>query len=396
MRNFAFLTALCLVSPAGLAGPATGASTAPTTQPDPFALPGPVSAGLALYVGDELLKDYRPVSALVTPHTQVERPKFPAIDIHCHWAYAQSPASLLAAMDSLGIQKAINLSGGYGPELEQMLRRFHAAAPDRLQIFANIDVAKIDSPTFSQDTIAGLERAKALGAAGLKIFKTLGLTDKDAAGRLIPVDDARLAPVFEACGRLKLPVLIHSGDPTAFFQPIDNHNERWLQLKRHPGWSFYGPGFPTYDEVMAEHLRMIAAHPNTVFISAHLVNSGENLGRLSEWLDTHQNLYTDLSGRVPELGRQPYSARKFLIKYQDRVLFGTDRYPGRPDQPREKIYYRFLETEDEYFDYYDNPFPTEGEWKIYGLGLPDKVLEKIYNLNATRALQSLPPLATRQ
>jgi hypothetical protein len=303
----------------------------------------------------------------------------------------QDPQALLKAMDALGIETAVNLSGGHGETLDAMLGRFHATSPQRLLIFANIDFTQVDSPSFSRDVVTSLEQSKAKGAAGLKIFKDLGLTIRDGSGKLVAIDDPRLDAIWEACGRLKLPVLIHSADPIAFFQPVDARNERWMQLKRHPDWSFFGPEFPTYLDVLAQHNRVLARHRRTVFISAHLANSGEDLARLSTMLEDHGNLYVDISGRVGELGRQPYAARKFLIKYQDRVLFGTDRYPGRPDQPRYKIYYRFLETGDEYFDYYDHPFPPEGEWKIYGMSLPDEVLAKIYRDNAERALKGMLP-----
>ena len=365
--------------------PPTSAQTAPTTNPAE-------TAGVAVYVGDELLRDYNPASSLVVKQTPIDKPKFPVIDIHCHWSLKQSPEALLKAMDRLGIEKAVNLSGGFGDEAFELLKTFHGASPERLYILVNLDFSQIDAPDWSATQVKFLEDARAQGAAGLKLFKNFGLTTKDQHGRVVPVDDARLDPIWQACGRLKMPVLIHSADPTAFFKPVDRNNERWMQLKRHPSWSFYGPEFPTYDEVLEQHNRMIARHPDTVFISAHLANTGENLPRLSKMLDDLPNLYVDISGRVPELGRQPYSARKFLIDYQDRVMFGTDRYPGRPDQPREKLYYRFLETDDEYFNYYDHPFPTEGEWKIYGVFLPDDALRKIYADNARRALEGLPPI----
>jgi predicted TIM-barrel fold metal-dependent hydrolase len=348
-------------------------------------------AGTAVYAGGELLTDYRPVPTLVTQRTRVDKPKYPVTDIHCHWSDAQDPRRLLAAMDALGLRRAVNLSGGHGAALDRMLAAARAADPDRLLVFCDVDMSRIDDSAFAADAVASLERAKAAGAAGLKVFKSLGLTVKDKAGAVVPVDDRRLDPVWAACGRLKMPVLIHSGDPAAFFRPADATNERWLQLRRHPDWNFSGPGFPTFEEVMAQHNRVVERHPGTVFISAHLANCGEDLARLSDWLDRYPNLYVDLSGRVAELGRQPYAARRFLVRYQDRVLFGTDRYPGRPDQPRERIYYRFLETDDEYFDYYDHPFPPEGEWKIYGVFLPDEVLRKAYHANADRALQGLPP-----
>ena len=396
-RTSCSLTAVLLIaglvpggSRAGLAAP-TRPATQPTTRHTGEDEVGTV--GTAVYAGGELLRNYRPEPSLVTKQTRMDKPKFPVIDVHCHWTLREDPKALLRAMDDLGVTRAVNLSGGYGPGLEAMLERFHPAAPDRLLVFGNLDFGRIDDGSFGADAAAALQRAKAKGVCGLKVFKDLGLTVKDGSGRVVPVDDPRLEPVWSACGKLKLPVLIHSADPVAFFRPVDARNERWTQLKRHPDWSFYGPGFPRYDEVLAQHNRVIERHPDTVFISAHLANSGEDLTKLSGWLDRYPNLYVDVSGRVSELGRQPYAARRFLLKYQDRVLFGTDRYPGRPDQPRYRVYYRFLETDDEYFNYYDHPFPPEGEWKIYGVFLPDDVLKKIYHENAERALAGLPPKA---
>jgi predicted TIM-barrel fold metal-dependent hydrolase len=275
-----------------------------------------------------------------------------------------------------------------------MIDKFTRAAPERLLIFANIDFKRIDEPDFGASMARELEQAHKLGARGLKIFKSLGLTIKDKSGKVVAIDDRRLDPIWDICGKLKMPVLIHAADPVAFFQPIDRNNERWMQLRRHPDWSFFGPEFPGYEEVLAQQDRVIVRHPNTVFISAHLANSGEDLARLSRWLDERPNVYVDLSGRVAEIGRQPYSARKFLIKYQHRVMFGTDRYPGRPDQPRNRIYYRYLETADEYFDYYDHAFPPEGEWRIYGVFLPDEALRKIYFENAERAIAGQLPGAS--
>jgi predicted TIM-barrel fold metal-dependent hydrolase len=364
---------------------ASRSTSQPTSQPVE-------RAGVAVYVDDDMVLDYKPDPTLVTKVTPITKPKFPVIDSHCHWFMVQSPQLILAAMDRLGVEKAVNLSGGWGKQLDQLLEKFHKASPERLLIFCNVDFSKIDDPNFAVDTVHSLEDARRKGVSGLKVFKNLGLTTHDRSGHLIAIDDPRLDPIWDACGRLGMPVLIHSGDPQAFFQPIDRKNERWMQLRRHPDWSFYGPQYPTYDEVLAQHIRMISRHPKTIFISAHLANSGDDLEKLGRWLRENPNMYTDLSGRVPELGRQPFAGRRFLIEFQDRVLFGTDRYPGRPDQPRELIYYRYLETDDEYFNYYDNPFPTEGEWRIYGAYLPDDVLKKIYHDNAERALHGLAPV----
>lgn len=342
--------------------------------------------GQAIFVGDTVLKPYDPVPALVTKVTTVAKAKYPVTDIHAHWGASLEPAALLKAMDDLGVERAINLSGGFGPQLDRMLARFHDAAPGRLVIFGNVDFSRIDEPTFAADQVAMLERAHARGMAGLKIFKNLGLTLTDGSGRVVSIDDPRIDPIWEACGRMKIPVLIHSADPVAFFAPIDEKNERWLQLKRHPDWSFFGPQFPAREDVLAQRDRVIARHPRTTFIGAHLGDNGEDLAALERRLRRYPNFVVDLSAREAELGRQPYTARRFLIRWQDRVLFGTDRYPGRVDQPRHRLYYRLLETEDEYFKYYDHPFPPTGEWRVYGLHLPDTVLQKIYQANADRVL----------
>lgn len=349
-------------------------------------------AGRAVYVGPELLKNYDPRPALVTRQTRVDRPKFPAIDIHCHWSDPVSPGLLLRAMDDLGVEKSVNLSGGWGQSLERMLARYADGSEGRLLIFANIDWTRVDDPDFAPAHAKQLAGFRARGVAGLKIFKGLGLTDRDSTGRVIAVDDPRLDPIFAACAELKLPVLIHSADPPPFFQPVDRFNERWMQLRRHPDWSFFGPQFPGREQVLAQRDRRIARHRDTVFIVAHLAEHADDLAKLADFLDAHPNAYVDLSAREAEIGRQPFSARRFFIKYADRILFGTDRYPGRIDQPRHRIYYRMLETEDEYFDYFDHPFPPTGEWKIYGLNLPDDVLRKIYRENALRALAGVMPV----
>jgi predicted TIM-barrel fold metal-dependent hydrolase len=347
--------------------------------------------GSAIFVGDTLLKPYDPTSALTTKETPVDRAKYPATDIHGHWPASIEPAALLKAMDDLGVERAVNLSGGFGPQLDRMLTRYHDAAPGRLVIFGNIDFSKIDEPGFAADHVAMLERAHARGMAGLKIFKNLGLTIKDRSGKVVPIDDPRIDPIWAVCGKLKIPVLIHSADPVAFFAPIDEKNERWLQLKRHPDWSFYGPNFPAREDVLLQRDRVIARHPQTTFIGAHLGDNGEDLAALDARLSRYRNFVVDLSAREAELGRQPYSARAFLIRWQDRVLFGTDRYPGRPDQPRHRLYYRLLETADEYFKYYDNPFPTTGEWRVYGLHLPDAVLRKPLDSDGLRRICEMEP-----
>jgi predicted TIM-barrel fold metal-dependent hydrolase len=347
---------------------------------------GPRGIGTAVYVDGETVRDYRPEPALVTPVTEIDRARFPAVDVHCHWTLDRDPAALLAAMDERNVRRAVNLSGGGGDDLDAMLARFHAAAPGRLIVFCNIDFARAAEPGFGEAMAAFLADAKARGVRGLKVFKSLGLTVRDDTGALVAVDDPRLDPIWDACGRLGLPVLIHTADPVAFFAPVDETNERWMQLKRHPDWSFHGKAFPARDELLAQRNRVMRRHPDTMFIGAHVGGNAEDLAACARVLDEHPNFFVDISGRVAELGRQPYAARRFFLAYPDRILFGTDRYPGRPDQPRERIYFRFLETGDEHFRYYDHPFPPAGDWRIHGLFLPDEVLRKVYHENADRLL----------
>lgn len=340
--------------------------------------------GTAVYVGRDEIRGYRPRPALVVPRSEIDRARYPAVDVHCHWSLDEDPAAMLAAMDERNIARAVNLSGGWGEELAAMLDRFHRFDPARFVIFCNLDFARIDEPGFGGRAAASLREARAKGVAGLKIFKDLGLRIADGSGALVRVDDPRLDPVWATCGELGMPVLIHTADPVAFFEPVDEHNERWMQLRRHPDWSFHGDRFPGRDELLAQRNRVMARHPDTIFIGAHVGGNAEDLAAAAAVLDAHRNFYVDISGRVAELGRQPYSARRFLIEQQDRVLFGSDRYPGRGAQPRYRIYFRFLETADEYFDYFDHPFPPAGDWRIYGVDLPDDVLRKIYHGNADR------------
>jgi predicted TIM-barrel fold metal-dependent hydrolase len=228
---------------------------------------------------------------------------------------------------------------------------------------------------------AELATVKQRGANGLKIFKQFGLEYKNADGSLIRIDDARWNPIWQACGETALPVLIHVADPAAFFLPIDQTNERWEELHRHPDWSFFGPRFPAHEELLAALLRVVKAHPETTFISAHMASNAEDLATVGQWLDEYPNLYIEIASRIAELGRQPVTARRFLLKYQDRVLFGTD---GPWPEERVRLYWRFLETEDENFPYSERPFPPQGLWNIYGINLPDDVLRKIYYENAAR------------
>jgi uncharacterized protein len=334
-------------------------------------------------LGSLRLLDWKPRSQLVVHKTEVHYPKYPVVDIHNHLGELAETEMYLKEMDKAGVHIAVSLDGHSKSDFyKEHLRRSRAIAPERLLVFFAPDWERIDEPNFGVNEAKRLEEAVRLGARGLKVFKSLGLTVKDKSGRIVPVDDPRLDPIWAKCGELKIPVMIHVSDPKAFFTPVDEYNERYDELAAHPDWSFHGNQFPPKEEILAQRNRVIARHSKTIFIGAHMGNLPEDLGRVAMWLDTYPNFYVDIDARISELGRQPYTARKFMINYQDRVLFGSDT---PPDAHAYGIYYRFLETDDEYIDPAEGHH-LQGRWMIYGLYLPDEVLEKIYNKNALKLL----------
>ena len=342
----------------------------------------------ALYAQTEenlRLVDWQPRSQMVVKETKVMVPKFPVIDIHNHLRDLSRSQTFLEEMDKAGVWMCINLDGRLANDAyKKTLDAAHVASKERFKIFVTPDFSKIDEADFGKKEAAKLEEAVKMGVRGLKIFKSLGLNIKDKSGKLVPVDDPRIDPIWAKCGELGIPVLIHVSDPAAFHAgPIDRYNERYDELIGNPSWSFYGDNFPSKEELMEQRNRVIAKHPNTIFIGAHVADLAEDLGRVSMWLDLYPNYYVDISARIGELGRQPYTARKFFIQYQDRILFGSDTAPTAEAY---RVFYRFLETDDEYFD----PTPAhklQGRWMIYGINLPDEVLEKVYNKNALKIMK---------
>jgi predicted TIM-barrel fold metal-dependent hydrolase len=336
-----------------------------------------------------LLREYTPRPRLVVKQTPILRPRFSVFDAHNHlgptfggdWG-SRSPEELLALLDEAGVEAMVDLDGGWGDTLAQRIEQFQRPYPDRFLIFAQLDWNRwAFDPEFPHYAVESLRHSAALGARGLKVWKTLGLRIRDASGQLVPVDDERLDSLWATAGELGLPVLIHVADPVAFFDPLDRFNERWEELREHPDWHFYGPAFPSFETIMRQFANLVRRHPHTTFIGAHVGCYAENLAWVSELLNACPNLYVDIAARLAELGRQPYTARRFLIQHQDRVLFGVDE-PVNPAVYR--IYYRFLETDDEYFPYGIEEVPRQGRWCIYGVYLPDDVLRKIYHENARR------------
>jgi predicted TIM-barrel fold metal-dependent hydrolase len=257
--------------------------------------------------------------------------------------------------------------------------------PDRFTVFTEPDWSRIDEPGFGEAMAAQVRDAHARGARGLKILKALGLQVRDRSGRLVTVDDPRLDPMWRECGRLGVPVAIHTADPDAFFEPLDATNERWEELGRHPDWSFHGPGFPSKRALLDARNRVFERHPGTTFIALHVANHPEDLDDASAVLDRYPNVVVETGARQAELGRQPRRAREFFLRYQDRILFGTDQ---TPDEGMYRSWFRFLETADEHFDYWNAP--GQGRWRISGLDLPREVLEKVYARNAERVIPASP------
>ena len=339
------------------------------------------------------LKDFKPQSKLVTKTTLVNRPRFPVIDAHNHLAepfgggWDRKPVSmLLDVLDEAGVILYVDLDGGWGEEiLERHLDRFKNAAPDRFQVFGGVDWSRWQEmgDKFPAWAAERLRAQKERGAEGLKIWKPFGLHVRDQRGKLVDVDDERLSPLWETAGELRLPVLIHVADPVAFFDPVDETNERWEELGEHPDWAFTSPPFPPFKHIMDGFKRLVRRHRDTTFIGAHAGCYAENLGWVGQMLDDCPNYYIDISARLGELGRQPYTARKFFVQYQDRILFGSD---FGPDLDAYRLSYRFLETDDEYFNYNTREVPGQGRWYVCGLYLPDEVLKKVYAENAKRVL----------
>lgn len=341
--------------------------------------------GISYYVIDKIqeknnlmdIEEYSPKSTLIVEENWVKRSKYPFVDVHNHQfdMPVKNLDKLVAEMDQLNMGFMINLSGFRGLYLRKSLENIRENAPRRFGLFLNIDFEDIDDANFNQTQVALIDSAAAAGVMGLKVYKSLGLTSRDSEGNRIAVNDPRLDPIWKACGDNNLPVLIHSGEPASFWHPKDKYNERWLELRQKPNRYRDPETNPSFEEVLAEQHDIFRKHPNTNFINAHLGWMGNDLDRLGKHLDTYPNVMTEIGAVLAELGRQPKRARQFFIDYQDRILFGKDSY----NVSEYYTYFRVLETEDEYFDYYRK---RHAHWKMYGLALPDSILQKLYYKNA--------------
>ena len=334
------------------------------------------------------ITEYQPRSTLVVPEHAVPRAKFPAVDLHGHPPTLDNPAAIeqvVAAMDALNLQVMVQARGSSGRRLTQQIEAVRAAGhADRFVFFTTLNLRDV-GPGSGARIAAQLEEDVRAGAVGIgEIGKQFGLNTRKADGSRLQLDDPELDVVWETAARLGIPVFIHTADPAEFFEPLDYENERWLEMAIFPNRRFFDRSrYPSFEELMDERDRMLAKHPNTTWVLAHMGWHTQDLGRLGELFDRFPNVHGEVGAVLYDLGRQPRFGHEFFVKYQDRILFGKDSF-----QPEEYPYYwRVFETEDEYFDYYRD---YHAFWKLYGMGLPDDVLRKVYFENALRIIPNMP------
>jgi len=347
----------------------------------------------SIFAQEMSFEEYNPPSTLKVPEHIVTRAKFPFVDIHSHQGGVNETRidKLISEMDEINMGVMVNLSGrGFGrgdsntqqEYIKAMLAEFQAHAPGRFMVFTNINFAGIGDENWSRIAVKELEEDVAAGAVGLKIYKSLGFSVKDVQGNRVPVDHPDLDPIWAKAGELGIPVIIHSADPSQFWEPMDANNERWLELKLNPNRKRSDTDPAPFEQIMAEQHHIFAKHPKTTFINAHMGWMANDLDKAGAHLDIYPNVNFGIGAVIAEFGRQPKRANEFFTKYQDRLLFGKDAY----NKEEFYTYFRVLETEDEYFPYYKK---YHAYWAMYGLGLSDEVLKKVYYKNALRIVPGM-------
>ncbi len=345
------------------------------------------------------LKHYHPRSRLVVASHSVPTARFPVIDAHTHFGallmgdnYAEQydTGEVVRRLQACGVRRVVNLDYGFGAQRTRMLEKI-SGFEDFFLLFGTVSVEQFESPDFEATVYRSIADGLRCGIRGLNMWNPIGLGLKDKNGKYLRPDDDRLQIIYQTAAAFRIPILFHIADPIAFFDPVDERNERYEELCAHPDWSFAAPEFYRYDELMQMQENMIAANPDTCFIIAHVGSCAENLSRVAGWLDRYPNMYVDIAARISELGRQPYTSKAFLEKYSTRILFGTDFCPC--DAPIHPTYFRFLETYDEYFNPQgpDDFASNQGRWNIYGVGLSDEALQNIYARNICRILNVPEP-----
>lgn len=342
-----------------------------------------------------LLKDWKPDSSLVVYVTNVAKPRYPAIDVHVHVGMpgtslqggdtAESIAGWVKAMDEAGVEKLVALTEATGAEFDRLAELYRGVAPGRFQIWCGLDIRDYEAPDYPQRAAAELERCYRKGARGVGelsdkgfgimggMVAAFGGPFKTPRERRLHLDDPRLDLFWTKCAELNMPVNLHVADHPSAWRPPDNRQERLPGSQR---FNQYGMGGISYQELMVRRDRLLARHPGTKFIACHLSNQGNDLAELTKAMERFPNLYLEIAARDYEIGREPRSAARFLAKYKDRTMFGTDMTPGTAMYQR---WWRLLETADEYM-------PGPIWWRLYGLRLPDDVLEALYRRTASRVL----------
>ena len=339
---------------------------------------------------------YEPTSTLVVSEHKLTKAKFPFIDVHNHQFSmpAQDIQALLKEMDQLNMKVMVNLSGRsyksvngqFGLQdyayLVNAINHVKETTPNRIIQFTNVSFIGVGGPGWAENAVKELEQDVKAGANGLKVYKNLGFSFRDNKGKLLRIDDPRLDAIWEKCGELKIPVLIHTADPKPFWDELDDKNERWLELATHPDRKRSDTDPAPWEDLIQQQHTIIRKHPKTIFIAAHFGWYANNLEKLGNLLDSFPNMNVEFGAVIAELGRQPRMAKQFFEKYQDRILFGKDSWI-----PAEyATYFRVLETADEYFPYHKK---YHAFWKMYGMGLSDAVLKKIYYKNALRIIPNI-------
>ncbi|MGW5365326.1 amidohydrolase family protein [Actinopolymorpha pittospori] len=340
------------------------------------------------------LRDYKPRAMVKLPAHEVERAAAPVVDVHNHlgrWHSGDWDApdldELLSVMDDCNVAAIVNLDGGWEDELEANLDRYDRAYPGRFATFARLDWTLPSRPGWPELLVRSLQDSARRGAAGVKLWKDIGLHIRDENDKLVMINDERLSDMWSAFGELSLPVLIHTADPAAFFEPLDGNNERIEELTRHPDWYFGDSRFPRMQVLLDALEDVVAAHPDVTVIGAHVGCYAEDLGWVDRMLSTYPNFNVDIAARIAELGRQPRATRALVDRHPDRVLFGTDSFP--PNREAFRRYFRFLETADEHFPYSGSNPPGSGRWTISGLDLGQEALRQVYGANAARLVPAL-------
>ncbi|MDQ1571774.1 MAG: hypothetical protein QOF79_2448 [Actinomycetota bacterium] len=363
--------------------------------PDPDATRDPAATPDWAALANLPLTRWTPVSQLRRSTTSMPRSAVRSIDIHNHlgrWLTADGDwmvddvGALIRLMDDHNVGTIVNLDGMWGDELEANLDRYDRAFPGRFATFCQLDWARLAEPDGALALADSLRDSAARGARGVKVWKNLGLTLRDAGGDIILPDDARVVTLMRLAGELGLPVLIHTADPIAFFEPADASNERLDELLGSPDWWFGDPSRnPSFDHLLTAHANLVLACRGTRFVGAHAGCAAEDLDRVEQLLDRAANYSIDIGGRMAELGRQPRRFRALIERFPDRVLFGTDIYPATAEQF--ELHFRFLETADEAFEYAPGEdVPPQGRWTVSGLDLTAEQLDLIYRANAERIL----------